>query len=196
MLPILQRRWGALLLLWLGLCLSLPAQITLGEDFATQLDQHKLDFVFAQGTDYRPYRHCINEFMPTDFAMRSRSEHLQIRYLIEPLDSTHYLSYEPHLLASGMIMHLGKNEREAVVTMHELPDEQAQRDFGADWAAIYFFPPKKVFSDYAHCRMLVLYREAGTMAYVFYLFNEPSPALNDRLHTLHFREEQVVLGDD
>ncbi len=195
MYPILQRRRGTVLLLCLYFSLPLCGQITLSPEFSTQLDQNRLQFLFASDTDYKAYRNSLNDYLPCDFAVRSRRERLQIRYLVEPLDSTHHLSFQPDVLAGRMLTHLAQNNQAASMTMHQLSEEEARQDFGADWASIYFFPPKREFSDYQHCRMLVLYREGQAMAYVFYLFNKPPLELNDRLHTLQFQEAEVVLGE-
>ena len=175
------------LLFW-GMTQPLVGQVDLPPEFAQQLTDNELQFVFAADSDYRPYRYQLNDYEPCDFAMRSRRERLQIRYLIMPLDTGDYMSYLPQMMASRMVSHLTKNEEEAVISMHELSQEQTEGDFHADWARIFYFPPKPQFSDYEHCRMLAIYREGKTMAYVFFLFDKPPVQLNQRLVTLQFTE--------
>ncbi len=181
-------RVALVLLLGLG-SLPLSAQPELPTDFQSRLDQYQLQFLFAADSDYRPYRYQLNDYQPCDFAMRSRRERLQIRYLIEPLDTNSFMSHLPQMLASRMVTHLAKNEEESVISMHELSEEQTLDEFHADWARIFYFPPKTNFSDYEHCRMLALYKEGVAMAYVFFLFDKPPVQLDQRLLTLQFLED-------
>ncbi len=63
-----------------------------------------------------------------------------------------------------------------------------RRDYQADWGKVFFFQPKTGFSSARHCKMLALYREGQSMAFVLFLFDEPGPVLDRRALALRFRE--------
>lgn len=174
------------------LCLSGPTtcfgQLELSAEFEALLATHDMTFVPEALPDYRWVRYPNHTYQRSDFVVYSRKEKLQIRYFLQPLDTTDQMSYLPQLLGSRMVTHLARNEDESVISVHGLAAEQVAIDFRADWGRIYYFPPKEQFSGYQHCQMLVLYREPDLAAYVFLLFDDPPPSLNDRLLSLQFLE--------
>ena len=77
----------------------------------------------------------------------------------------------------------------ATISVHSMEEEDLKEKFHADWGSIAYFQPKTKFAGYKHCRLLGLYQEGKGMIYVFFLFDEPSRFLDNRLHSLSFKSE-------
>ncbi|MCB0637688.1 MAG: hypothetical protein KDC54_13755 [Lewinella sp.] len=182
------RHWLLLLPLLAGSHL-LVAQETpdLPADVQQLLSTHQLLFDWPPSGDFRQYHRFASDFQPTDFALWSRTARTEIRFLIQPTDTTNRRRLPwPHLEASRMVTHLADNEENTLIAAHDLVPEAVDRVLAADWAKMYFFPPKDVFAGYDHCRMLCLYREGVATAYVFFLFNEPPDEMDEWLGVLRF----------
>ncbi len=165
------------------------AQIELTETFRQLIEGARIDFYQPVEGSYREVRLLKTPFQPCDFAIRSRREKIEIRYLIAPYSEYSPVFQAPHVECFRLISHLATNEEDAVITSLRISEDELQEDFNADWGRIYFFQPKKSFSDFRHCKMLALHAEGKGMALVFFLFDEPSPELDNRYLALRFKND-------
>ncbi|MCB0519651.1 MAG: hypothetical protein H6577_08355 [Lewinellaceae bacterium] len=180
----------------ISLCLAilvLPAvcfsqKIDLPETFKELLNKAGIEFFEPLEAGYKDIEPWPNPYQPCNFAIRSRKEDLQIRYLIEPWKDGDPLSTNPHVAIFRTLTNLATNADDALVSAIQPTGENLRRDFNADWGMVYFFQPKKGFSDKPFCRMVALYKEGKGMAYIFYLFDDPgNEALDIRYLALRFQ---------
>ena len=167
----------------------LPAQVDVSPDFQQRLEEARVEFLEPLEAKYKDVRVARNDFLEYDFAIRSRKEKIEIRYLIEPVTKTNPIAYAPHVRTVRMLMHLARNNDAFVMSGVDVRTADLQEQFNADWGKIFFFTPKEAFSRYQECKMLALFREGQGMAYVFFLFDEPSRALDNRFYALRFLDE-------
>ncbi|HMQ49805.1 MAG TPA: hypothetical protein PKA00_20325 [Saprospiraceae bacterium] len=174
-------------------CLSLCfisgvfSQVKINPRFEQLLQDANLVFLEPTESSYRAVKALKNDYLDSDFIIRSKREGLEIRYVIQPL-SVGEADFWPHVEASRLLTHLASNEEDGVMVGHRIEENQLLQAFGADWAAYYYFEPKSAFGAYRHCRLLALYKEGQAMAYVVFLFNEPSRELEQRLLALQFEQ--------
>lgn len=167
----------------------LPAQEPqdLPPDWQAALTEAQLEFTWPLTGSFREYRRLSSDFQDTDFALWSRRAKTEIRFLVAPYDRTDRGQLPlPHLAASRLVTHLTTNEEDAIISVHDLDPNWARGVLGADWAKMYYFPPKILFAPYRHCRLLALFREGVATAYVFYLFDDPPAELDHWLEVLRF----------
>lgn len=187
-----RQQWARRCLLPLALlagCNLLVAQETpeLPADVQELLRTHQLLFDWPPSGQFRLYHRFASDFQSTDFALWSRTARTEIRFLIQPADTTNRRRLPwPHLEASRMVTNLADNAEHTLIAAHDLVPEAVGQVLGADWAKMYFFPPKEAFAGYDHCRMLCLYREGVATAYVFFLFNDPPDEMDEWLGILRF----------
>ena len=81
-------------------------------------------------------------------------------------------------------------DEEARMVLHEMSKEDLE-SYQADWGAIVFFQPKRIFSDEDHCKMLALYREGKGIVYIFYLFNKASEEVDLQKNCLSFLPKEI-----
>jgi hypothetical protein len=163
------------------------AQIHFPPRFEQLLNTVRLDCVIPLENNYQEIP--INTaFQKYDFAIASRQEDLEIRYFLLPYDSANLLFIAPHIEASRLAFHLATNEEDIAITVLSLEKFELQEKFNADWGAVFYFKPKASFSEYAHCKMLTINAEGKGMAFVFFLFDEPSRELDYRFEAVRFRE--------
>ncbi len=169
----------------LVLCSALPlrAQESFFGRFSYLLEEAGLDYLAPADAGYREINTAKNSFRPSDYALYSRHEKMEIRFLIEPVRDTENI-VNPQMRSVALITHLASNDEEAAIAVHHFPGAP----FHADWAKAFFFRPKQVFGEWRHCKMLALYKEGRGMAFVFYFFNEADKMLEDREVMLQFRE--------
>lgn len=168
---------------------SLSAQVDLSPDFQQRLKETRIEFLEPLEAKYKDIRVARNDFLDYDFAIRSRREQIEIRYLIEPLTESNPVAQAPHVRTVRMLMHLARNDDVFVMSGIDVRETDLREQFNADWGKIFFFTPKEGFSRYQECKMLALFREGRGMAYVFFLFDEPSRALDNRFYALRFLDE-------
>lgn len=149
--------------------------------FALLLGEAGLDYLNPVDAGYREIKTAKNNFQHCDFAIHSKEEKLEIRFLIQPVRDTNEV-FNPHLRSMAMVTHLATNDETAAIAVHHIPGAP----YRADWVKAFFFQPKQVFGMWQHCKMLALYKEGRGMAYIFYFFNEASPALDQREVLLQF----------
>lgn len=136
---------------------------------------------------YRGFRPPDNFTQNCHWAIRSRKDGLEIRYLLSPDQEEQPISNHPELAAHRLAMHICSNEENAIMTARELTDNEREVLFNADWGKVYILSPKADFSPYTYCKMVVLYRENSGLAYIFNLFDEPSQNIDNKLYTFRFK---------
>lgn len=169
---------------------SLSAQIDLSDHFNDLLEAADMEFLEPVEARYKAIRIGKNLFQSYDFAIRSRKEKIEIRYLIEPYDEKNPIADIPHLASIRLLTHLASNSEEAgVITGLDIEAKKLKTDFNADWGKTFFFKTKNSFSTKSHCKMLALFREGRGMAYVFFLFDKVTEDLDRRFLALRFKDE-------
>jgi hypothetical protein len=169
--------------------LRLSAQVELSAGVQQKLDEARIEFLEPLEATYKDIRMVRNDYLDYDFAIRSRREQIEIRFLIEPLKESNPVAYAPHVRTVRMLMHLARNDDAFVMSGIDVRETDLQEQFNADWGKIFFFTPKEGFSRYKECKMVALFREGQGMAYVFFLFDKPSRALDNRFYALRFMDE-------
>ena len=157
--------------------------------FTDLLDRSGLEFLAPLDAGYKDVTVIKNFLQDYNFAIRSRKEKLEIRYLIEPWQENDPSFQAPHVRCVSKLMNLATNNQEVVMTGLDIDTSQLAEEFNADWGKVFFFQPKPHFSKNQHIKMLALFKEGKGMAYVFFLFDEPSRDLDNRIIALRFKEE-------
>ncbi len=165
-------------------------KIDFSDSFLEKLEAVGLDFLAPLDTDYKDVFVVRNDWLSYDFAIRSRKEKLELRYVIEPADADNPLHSVPTVQFTRLLTHLATNEQEAVITVHRLSSGDLEL-FNADWGKVAFFKPKNGFTDKHNCKLLSLYREGQGMAHVLFLYNKPTEAIDNRFYALRFRGEEL-----
>ena len=173
-----------------ALPLTLFGQVELTESFSALLANAGLSFVEPLEARYKDIRVSQNDYAGYQFAIRSRKEKLEIRYLIYPHREEDPLSDAPHVRAMRLLVSLATNQQESVMRGMEVADADLDEHFRADWGKGFFFTPKPGFTSWHQCKMLALHREGQGTAFVFFLFDKPSTALDYRFYALEYSEEQ------
>lgn len=166
------------------------AQVDLPPAFRQKLEAARIDFMEPLESGYKDIRVEENDLVDYDFAIRSRKEKMEIRYLIEPSGSGQALASIPHVQCIRVLSTLATNDERYVMSGIDVGAGDLTRRFNADWGKVFFFKPKEGFSAYQNCKMLALFREGQGMAYVFFLFDEAGPELDYRFYALSFRGEK------
>ena len=164
------------------------AQVDLSDRFMHLLNQTNLEFLEPLEAKYRDVPLFKNPYQNYDFAIRSRKEKLEIRYLVEPFEPNNPTFFTPHIRGLRMVTHLATNSEDALITGHDVDTALLQSEFNADWGKVFFFQPKDGFSSYEHCKMLALYKEDVGMVYVFFLFRQARRELDNRFVAVRFQE--------
>ncbi len=181
----------SILLLGLFASGSILAQISYPDNFLHLLKNANVDFYEPTEGSYKDIRLSKADYQPCDFALRSRREKLEMRYLVAPYSPHNWVFTAPHVEALRMASHLATNEQESVITSFAVSETELTSHFNANWGRVYFFQPKPIFSDRKHCKMLALYAEGKGMVIVFFLFDEPSRELDNRHLALRFRDDEL-----
>lgn len=163
-------------------------KIKYSKAFLAKLEQTQIDIFTPVEGKYKSTRPTKNDYQAIDHVIFSKKEALEIRYAIIPFEENKPTTQIPHVDFMRVVMSTATNEEEdAVVSVHAIPDQDLKTNFNADWGSMAYFQPKTRFSKYKHCRLVSLYSEGLGMVYVFFLFDEPSRFLDNRLHSLRFK---------
>ncbi len=167
----------------------LAAQIDYTPRFTRLLEAAQLEFYEPLENNYKDVSVWKDaaQYQSYDFAIRSRRNQLEIRYLIQPYNEQNQLFTAPQVEAVRLAMHLATNEEESIISGLSMDEGELKSDFNADWGKVFIFQPKKNFSNRTHCKMLALYTEGKGMAFVFFLFDQPSQEVENRFVALRFR---------
>lgn len=170
------------------LAYSISAQVDISPHFSHLLELSKLDFHAPLEAKYKDIAVLKNPWQTYDFAIRSRKEKLEIRYLVVPYKESNPLNNIPHINCMRMVTNLASNSQDVVITGLSIEEEELKEQFNADWGKVFLFQPKIGFSNRMHCKLLALHKEGVGTAYVFFLFNEADQALDNRFYALRFAE--------
>lgn len=162
------------------------AQVDLPPDFQRLLDSLDVRFTAPLDSDYRESLRHDNDYLADDFAMYSRRERLELRFHLRPEVVSDRYYQLPHIAATTLAMNLGSNDEDAVTAVHSFSEEELDF-YGADWARMFTFRPKRSFSDKQQAQLIALYREGRGLAYTILLFNRAPVTLEGRQMSLRFR---------
>jgi len=179
-----------LILLFIFVANSIFAQkkIKYAKAFLAKLEQTQIDIFTPVEGKYKSTRPQKNDYQPIDHAIFSKQEGIEIRYAIIPFDADKETTQVPHVDFMRVVTSTATNEDEnAVVSVHAVEEQVLKEHFNADWGSMAYYQPKSRFSKYKHCRLLSLYTDGLGLIHVFFLFDEPSRFLDNRLHSLSFR---------
>lgn len=164
-------------------------KIEINDTFQAKLDKVQVDFFVPVEIDYKDVfvKKEAEKFQTYDFAIRSRKEKLEIRYLIHPTEDNDLAFLPPAANFMRILTHLASNDEEHLIAVHSMSSENL-KNFGADWGKEAVFTPKAIFSEEKHCKMLMLHKEGRGNIYIFFLFDEASEVLDQRYYALKFKE--------
>ena len=162
------------------------AQNGLGLDHQLLLDRSELQWSAPEGP-YRVIKNPSNNFQEYDFGIYLRKQKVEVRYLIVPATPDSERELIPHVRAARMAMHVAGNDEDSYIAAHEIEVELLNAVYQADWGQLFYFPPKRIFSDAKNCQMLALYREGVALCFVFLLFEEATPNLPALSRLLRFQ---------
>ncbi len=173
------------------------AQLDLPREFNLQLHALNVEVFQPLEARYKSVRLPRNSFLECPYGIWSAKEQLEIRYYLQPRPSEDQGRFIPDLKAFTMVSHLATNEPSAVITKLAISEDELANEFNADWGKLFYFTPKKQFSEKKYCQMLVLYKEDAGMAYIFFLFDEAdNPALDYRYYALKFNTDKTLSNDN
>jgi len=99
-----------------------------------------------------------------------------MRFHLRPESERDVYYRRPHMRTGMLVMNLASNAEDAVTTVHAF-DEDELITYGADWAKMYTFRPKRSYSP----------RATAQLAYTVLLFDKAPDTLEKRQFTLGFR---------
>ncbi|MEM6378485.1 MAG: hypothetical protein AAF705_09735 [Bacteroidota bacterium] len=169
-------------------CLQAQKNLRINEEFGKSLQMLNAEVLLPLDGDYRAFIPDNNFTQNCPWALRSRKERLEIRYLTSPFTTQKRAQKYPSIAAHRLAMHVCSNEEDAIITARDLSKHEQEVLYNADWGRVYIFPPKTDFSSFAFCKMIALYKEGKGMAYIFNLFDNPSPNIDSRLYSFRFIE--------
>ena len=185
------RQQNCLLLLACSMVLSsnyAQTQIELKDVFRQKLEKAGLYFIEPVEGKYKPLNIDHRDlYQKYDFAIRSRKEKMEIRYLIEPWRENNPLSGLPHIRATQLVMNITTNEGEGMIIGQTIGQDDLLDDFNADWGKVFYFEPKDAFSLNNECKLLVLHKAGMGTAYIFFLYDKITVELDRRFIALQFK---------
>lgn len=163
-------------------------KIKQSKSFLQKLEQTQLDIFTPVEGKYKSVRPTKNPYQNADHIVLSKKEDLEIRYAIIPFSESDQQTQMPRVDFMRVVSSTATNDdrEDAVVSIHQVEETDLKENYNADWGNIAYFQPKSRFSDRKHCRLLTLYSEGRGIVHVFFLFDEPSQFLDNRLHALRF----------
>lgn len=179
-----------LLFLFFGSSTLLLAQkkIKYAKSFLEKVERTQIDIFTPVEGKYKSTRPPKNDYQFIDHAIFSKQEGIEIRYAIIPFEEDKETTQIPHVDFMRVVTSTATNDDEAaVVSVHAVEEQVLKEHFNADWGSMAYYQPKTRFSKYKHCRLLSLYTDGLGLVHVFFLFDEPSRFLDNRLHSLSFR---------
>jgi len=140
----------------------------LPNNFRQLLNKAKMQFTMPPGFKATPV--LDNGDVVYDFAVKSNTSGLEIRYRIWPIDMTvtnPNALFEPMLITMGLNISGGK-----MVQPQRYPDESVKEEFGADAGCTSAVPVNSDFGKgYTKCMFSAIHKDNVADAYIFYLFD-------------------------
>jgi hypothetical protein len=181
------KMFATFVLISVSLQFAQAQKIDFPADFRQILNQTGVEFFEPLDACYKDFQPPVNEFQNCQFAIRSRREDMEIRYLVIPWNENNPATTAPHVITFRTLTTLASNADEAVISAIQPEKEVLQKDFNADWGMIYFFQPKAGISDLPNCRMVALHKEGKGTVFVFYHFKDAeNEALDARYLAVRF----------
>jgi len=173
------------------LSISLSAQrIDYPDNFLEKLSQMSLEIVEPTESSYRDVWVLKNEVQTYDFAIRSRKEKLEIRYILQAHNNNNPLSSFPDIEFLKLTTQLASNNGEASpMSFHEVEPKELEEIFQADWGRYVFFQPKGAFAQWPHAKLLSLYKANHGLVHILFLYKKPSISLDNRFYAIQFAED-------
>lgn len=164
-------------------------KIKQSKSFLQKLEQTQIDVFTPLEGKYKSVRPTKNPYQTADHIVVSKKEDLEIRYAIIPFESGDKRTQIPNIDFMRVVSSTATNDdrEDAVVSIHQIEEMDLKEKYNADWGNIAYFQPKSSFSSRKHCRLLSLYSEGRGIVHVFFLFDEASQHLDNRLHALQFK---------
>lgn len=159
-------------------------KIDIPSTFSSKLQQLGLTLLTPLDSDYKDIFVLDNDLQGYDFAIRSKKEKLEIRYIVESYNKETPVSDLPSIRFVRMLSNLASNEENGVIAIHSIVQEDLEGIFHADWGKIAYFKNKALFSEWEHCKLLCLHRADMGTVYVLFLFNEGGIALDNRTYAV------------
>lgn len=163
-----------------------------GVVFSQEIPLNVQDFLKRTGSilalpvdsDYKNTYIPEETFQRYDYSIRSSKEAVEIRFLFLPdMGNEPFAQVNSYRLA----LHIGDNESKTDFTARELTERELKEVFNADWGRVYILKPKASFSPQQFCRFLCLHKQDQGMICVFYLFDKPSMAIDEKLHMVRYQ---------
>lgn len=167
----------------------LIAQVKVSKKFTQKLKEMELEFLEPLEQSYKKTRIQKNIILDYDFAIKARKTDMEIRFALFPEKEN--ANTFPHINVMSLASSVATNEdEEARMVLHEMSKTDL-KSYNADWGAVVFFQPKRIFTDKDHCKMLALYQEGKGLAYVFYLFDEATEEVDIQKYCLNFLSKDL-----
>jgi hypothetical protein len=147
---------------------------TLPSEFSKLVEANALRFALPPG--FSPTPVFVNDDVAYDFAVKSTTKKLEIRYRIWPLKPSSQSSkvdinsvHQAMLLTMALNISNGKQG-----PVQAYPDQSVKEEFGADAGATTVISCDSDFGKgYLKCLISVIHKENTADAYVFFLFDDP-----------------------
>ena len=140
----------------------------LPKTFQQLLNQTNMQFSFPP--DFISIPIIQNGNVVYDFAIKSKTSSLEIRYRVWPVDKK---QKNPNTLFGPMLVTMGLNiSNGKVMKPHPYPTESVKKEFGADAGSTGITTIDSDFGKgYKQCMISVIHKDDVADAYVFYLYN-------------------------
>ena len=132
-----------------------------------------------------------NENVVYDFAIKSNTTELEIRFRIWPVEKK---EKNPNALYVPMLVTMGLNiSNGQMMKPRQYPTESVKKEFRADAGSSGLVPVSSEFGKgYKQCLISVIHKDNIADAYVFYLYNEQKTILaalttDNIYHALKFK---------
>ncbi len=165
---------------------SMAAQLKLPTEFESLLEIGQLYFNTPLENRYKRIRTANNRLLKCNFAMKKRRGDLEIRFLVRLDNGKDPRMTIPQVQAMSTLSTVATNDQAATITVHRIDSVTLYHQYGAEWGTIGYFQPKPSFSTKKHGKMLSLYSEGKAQVFIFFLFNQPTEALEQEAYTLQF----------
>jgi len=160
------------------------AQIKTSKSFNQKLEKMDLEFLTPLENSYKKIKASESIVVDFDFEIKARKADMRMGFALFP-ERKNAITF-PHMKVSNMAISAATNEdEEARLVLHEMSKADLE-SYQADWGAVVFFQPKRIFSDKDHCKMLALYREGKGLVYIFYLFDDATEEVDLQKNCLSF----------
>lgn len=166
---------------------TLAAQLPLTSAFEALLDSFDLRLNHPGDDAFKLQPNPENDYLADQLTLYSKAEKLEMRFHLRPESERDVYYQRPHMRTGMLVMNLASNDEDAVTTVHAF-DEEELITYGADWAKMYTFRPKRSYSPRATAQLIAIYKQGRGLAYTVLLFDKAPDSLEARQFSLGFRE--------